>query len=157
VEARVFDLELLARLEEARLEGTAVKDGHFDEGLADRRYGEIFREFHLDVDAGSAEEVGRRMGDSTVALEVASLLDGWAMLRRELTARDEARWQRLLGVARAADPDAWRGHLREALAEKDGDALVSLASADEAAHLLPWTSLALAQALRRARAVQPAE
>jgi tetratricopeptide (TPR) repeat protein len=156
VEARLFDLNLLASLEEARLERTAVKDGHFDGELADRRYGEIFRHFNLDVEAGSVEEAGTHIRDSTVALELASFLDEWSIQRR-LYLQDEARWNRLLDVARLADPDGWRCRLRDALAGKDRQALVSVASSDEVAHLLPWTASALTKALLLGGDVRPAE
>jgi serine/threonine protein kinase/Flp pilus assembly protein TadD len=158
VEARVFDLELLSRLEEARLEGAAVKDGHFDDAIGtDRRYGEVFRAFHLDVDAWSAEEAGKHIRDTSVALELAALLDSWAMLRRDRNPQEEARWKHLLDVARAADPDDWRTQLRDALAGKDPEALVRLASSDKALQLLPWTLSAAATLLKITHAMQPAE
>jgi serine/threonine protein kinase/tetratricopeptide (TPR) repeat protein len=157
VEARVDDLELLARLEEARLESTGVKDGHFDEELADRRYVEIFREFRLDLEAWPTEEAGQHIRESTVAPELAALLDEWAVRRRALRPEEEARWKHLLDVARAADPDGWRTRLRDALERQDSQALVSLMSSDEAALLLPWTLGAVGKTLVKAGALQPAE
>jgi serine/threonine protein kinase/tetratricopeptide (TPR) repeat protein len=157
VEARVNDLELLAKLEEARGEGTAVKDSHSDEELTDRRCGEIFRQFNLDLGAGSAGDAGAHIRDSTVALELASFLDKWAVSLRGRDPQDEARWKPLLDVARTADPDGWRCHLRDALAGTDREALVRLASSDEVAHLLHWTVSALVDALFLAGAAQPAE
>src|SRR5262249_14932832 len=151
------DLELLTRLEEARLESTAVKNNHFDLALADRRYGEIFREYHLDVDAWSAEEAGKHIRDSSIALELAALLDDWAMLRRRLAPQDEEKWKHLLDVDRAADPDGWRTQLRDALAGKDREALVRLVSPDKAKQLLPWTLGAVAKLLMGTGAIQPAE
>jgi len=153
VEARVDDLALLVRLEEARLESFGNMDMH----LVDRRFGEIFREADRDVDAESAEKAGTHIRDSTVALELAALLDDWAMRRRRLNPKDEARWMHLLDVARAADPDGWRNQLRDALAGKDQKALVKLATSDEAAQLLPWTLSAVAGRLMSTGAVQPAE
>jgi serine/threonine protein kinase/tetratricopeptide (TPR) repeat protein len=151
VAARVNDLELLARLEEARLEGT------FDGARTERRYGEICREFHLDVDAASAEEIGKQIRESSVALELAALLDDWAMQRRFRNAEDEARWKHLLDVAGAADPDPWRTPLRDALAGKDRkhrETVVSLASSEKAACQLPWTLSAVATFLRHTGALQ---
>jgi len=148
VEARVLDLELLAQLEEARLEGTAVIDNHFDEAIADRRYGEIFRDFQLDWDAGSPEEVGTRIADSSVAVELAAFLDGWAMLSYRLRPHSDLQWKRLLDIARIADPDIWRTQLRDALAREDCPALLSLTSSDRTEQLRPWTLSAVAHMLR---------
>jgi tetratricopeptide (TPR) repeat protein len=158
VEARVNDLELLAQLEEARLEATAVKDGHFDYETMDRRCGEVFRQFRLDVEGGSEEQVGRQIRASTVALELASFLDGWAMLRRtRIAPQAEARWQHLLEVACIADPDAWRTQLRQAMAGSDRELLARLASSEQVAELLPWTTSALARVLLREGAAQRAD
>jgi tetratricopeptide (TPR) repeat protein len=158
VEARVNDLDLLARLEKARMEGTAVKDGKFDnEESADRRYGEVLRQFKLDVEAGSVEEAGAFLRDTTVALELASFLDAWAAPRRHRDPQHESRSKRLLEVACVADPDSWRSRLRQALAGRDRDVVTRLASADEVAHLLPWTLLAMASVLEREGAAGPAE
>jgi serine/threonine protein kinase/tetratricopeptide (TPR) repeat protein len=147
VEARADDLELLARLEQARLESTAVKGNHFDDESADRRYGEIFRAYRLDVEAASAEEAGARIAGSTVSLELASFLDEWALLRRALRPQSESHWRGLLDIARTADPDAWRTELRDALARPDGPALLTLVSSDRALQLLPWTLNAVGRAL----------
>jgi tetratricopeptide (TPR) repeat protein/serine/threonine protein kinase len=155
--ARVFDLDLLARLEDARLESTAGKENHFDFAHADRRNGEIFQEFHLDLEGSSALEAGMHIRDSTVALELAAFFDHWAMMRRNRNPQDEASWKYLLNVARAADPDGWRTQVRDALAGKDREVLVRLASADEAVDLLPWTLYAVAQFLKGSGDVLPAE
>jgi tetratricopeptide (TPR) repeat protein len=157
VEARVDDLELLASLEEARLEGAAVKDDHFDYDFVDRRFGEIFRKSNLDVEGGSAEEAATRIGASTVVLELASFLDEWAMLRRAVNPQDEPRWQRLLRVAQTADPDAWRTQVRDALARRDQEALKRLTASDQALQLPPWTLNVVARVLARQGARQRAE
>jgi tetratricopeptide (TPR) repeat protein/serine/threonine protein kinase len=157
IEARVHDLDFVARLEEARLGSIAVKDDSFDYDLTDRRCGEVFREFGLDVEAWSAEEAGKHIRESSVGLELAALLDDWAMLRRSLNPQDEARWKHLLDVARAADPDRWRTQLRDVLASKDQKALVSLAFADEAMQLPPWTLGAVGRTLWHTGALRPAE
>jgi serine/threonine-protein kinase len=158
VEARMNDLDLLAELEEARLEGAAVRAGDFDNAeSADRRYGEVLRQFKLDMEAGSVEEGGAPLRDSTVALELASLLDAWATPRRRHDPQHESRCKRLLEVARVADPDGWRSQLRHALAGRDRDALARLAPANEVEHLLPWTLSALATGLGREGALELAE
>jgi hypothetical protein len=82
VRARLRDLELLEKLENVRLETlTAIKDGHFDLEEADVQYGRIFRDSSLDMEALSPEDVGERIGRSTVAVELAAVLDHWGMIR----------------------------------------------------------------------------
>jgi hypothetical protein len=73
VQARLGDLELLATLEDIRLEGSAGvnKDNHYDFDIADRRYAEAFREFGIDVENLRPEEAGARIRQMTVAVEVA--------------------------------------------------------------------------------------
>jgi tetratricopeptide (TPR) repeat protein len=157
VQARVDDLDLLHQLEEARLQIPTDKDGHFDDASADRRYGEVFRAFGLEVEAWPAAAAGQRIAGSSVAAELAAFLDEWADRCRSLRPRAEARCRHLLEVARAADADDWRARVRDALAREDGEALVRLGSGDEAARLLPWTWSAVASTLLRAGAAGPAE
>src|SRR5262249_47932898 len=73
------------------------------------------------------------------------------------TPQEKERWKYFLDVARAADPDDWRTQVRNALAGKDREALVSLASSDEAARLLPWSWYAVGRALQQVGAAQQAE
>jgi tetratricopeptide (TPR) repeat protein len=148
-EARVFDLDLLARLEEARLESAAVKENRFDNSSAVRRYGVIFQEFHVNIEGWSALEAGKHIADLTVALELAALLDDWAMLRLYLNPKDGAGSRHLLHIARAADPDKGRTQVRDALAKEDQAALVKLVSEDKAVELLPWTVSAVAKVFIR--------
>ena len=82
VHARLADLELLERLENARLEGSEVKDNHFDVERCNTLFQDIFHDADLDVDALPAGETGRRIRSTTVAVELAAVLDDWAMIRR---------------------------------------------------------------------------
>jgi ATP phosphoribosyltransferase regulatory subunit HisZ len=63
----------------------------------------------------------------------------------------------LLRVARAADPDAWRSRVREALAQRDGKVLAELVGPDEVVHLLPSTLSAVVNALGRRGVTERAE
>jgi len=158
VQARVDDLDLLARLDEARLAGTAVREGHFDGALRERRYAEVFRQGNLDVEGIPMEQAAERLRGSSVAVELAAMLDEWALLRQDLRLRKvlqptgDASWKRLLRVARAADPDAWRTRLREAMETRDRRALVELAASNEAVNLLPPSLVAMDGALQHSRA-----
>jgi serine/threonine protein kinase len=86
VRTRLADLELLDSLENVRLEKlTAVKDGNFDNEGADGSYRQTFREADLDVEALPVKEAGERIRRSTVAVELAAVLDQWASIRRVIS------------------------------------------------------------------------
>jgi serine/threonine protein kinase/tetratricopeptide (TPR) repeat protein len=149
VQARLDDLELLDCLENVRLDKmTAVKDGHFDWEGADALYGQMFWEAGLDVEALSAEEAAERIGRSTVAAELAAVLDHWASIRRTIRGADDPSWKALLRVARAADPDTWRTRVRGALERRDRQGLMELASSEEVFDLVPATLSVLGDAVR---------
>jgi tetratricopeptide (TPR) repeat protein len=139
---RRADLDLVLRLDEARLEPAAgVKDDKFDSALADRRYGEEFRAAGLAVDGLTPEEAAARVRATTVAVELAVALDYWVKERRAARGNEDAGWRHLLEVARRVDPDAFRYRLRDALAARDREALETLAKAPDVA-TLPASSLA---------------
>jgi serine/threonine protein kinase/Flp pilus assembly protein TadD len=149
VRARLADLELLDKLENVRLEqGTAVKDGHFDWEGVDGLYGQTFRDAGLDVWALPVEEAGERIRRSTVAAELAAVLDDWALMRVDIRGVDDPSWKALLRVARAADPDAWRTRVREALERRNRQELRELASSEEVFGLSPATLSVLGSVLR---------
>jgi tetratricopeptide (TPR) repeat protein len=162
VEARLADLDFLAKLEEARLEFDGTRDDYLFSVCrpTDRRFRAIFHHFHFDVDHWSAEAAGKHIRDSSVARELAAALDEWASLRRYLNRsnpRQGTGWKHLVAVARAADPDGTRTRLRVALARGDTKTLVRLTSSDEDVQLLPWTLSAVARTLRTAGAPRAAE
>jgi tetratricopeptide (TPR) repeat protein len=152
VQARVKDLELLDQLENVRLEKfTAVKDGHFDGEGADALYAQTFRDAGLDVEALPAEVVGERIRGTTIAAELAAVLDDWAMIRRGHGKADDSSWERLLQIARLADPDAWRTRVRVALEARDGQAMQELATSEEVWRHSPITLFAIGSALQTNR------
>jgi tetratricopeptide (TPR) repeat protein len=156
-QARLADLELLARLEDVRLELTSGKESRVGTFFGNRRFEEVFREANLNVLALSVAEAADRIRATTVAVELAAVLDAWAIEWRLRGPRGEPGWKHLLQVARAADQDDQRTRVREALEGNDAQALVDLAVPDELARLLPATVEALAPALWYAGAVQQAE
>ncbi len=144
---RVADLELLERLENVRLEATAIKDDHFDDDRADDLYGQAFRDAGLDVESLPPAEAGARIRASTVAIELAAALDAWAALRTSVRGPTDASWRELLRVAQAADPDVWRSQVREALAQGNSKALDDLVGVDRIGRLLPATAAVVAVTL----------
>jgi serine/threonine protein kinase/Flp pilus assembly protein TadD len=108
------DRRMLARLMTIQLEqegGTAIPD-----------YAQAFRTYGIDVKNLSALEAARHIRKTNIAVELAGALDHWAQKLRQRERRKGVRtptWPRLLAVARAADPDPWRDHLRQALGQRD--------------------------------------
>jgi tetratricopeptide (TPR) repeat protein len=146
VRERLADLELLDRLENIRLtKATEVKEGHFDNaGLAASSH-EAMREAGFDVTALSAEEASQRVRASSVAIELAAVLDEWAMW---LPDTPESRAHLLFEIARQSDPDPWRCRMREALERHDYRLLREMAASEEVLRLSPPSLLVMATYLR---------
>jgi serine/threonine-protein kinase len=147
------DRALVARLEEVRARNADQKG----EDLRDKGYREAFLGVGLDVDALPVAEAARWITERSVAVELAAALDDWAAARRrDFTMRERA--QRLLDIARAADPDPWRDRLRDAIARNDRRTLNALADLDHTGQsaqslVLLGTGLAGANELGRAEAI----
>jgi serine/threonine protein kinase/tetratricopeptide (TPR) repeat protein len=155
VDERMADLELLDRLENDRLEMSAVKDDHFDWQGCDRRYGETFQAYGLEVES-QPEEVGERLRQSSAAVELAAVLDHWALIRRT-GQPEQGSWKSFLRAARQADPDEWRDRLRQAWERGDRPLLVQLATAEDVSGLRPQTVLLLSELLQAEGADKQAE
>jgi hypothetical protein len=119
------DLNMAVRLEEINLD--TAPDGH-DQRNADRLYREEFRRYGLDVDTLDPTEAASRIAQSPIATQLVAALDNWVLARhvpdqaRRLTAFD----QKLLTIARRADPDLFRDRLRQALQQGDEKAFSDL-------------------------------
>jgi len=96
------DLEMVRRLEEARLRRTAVQDGRFDDQASSSAIAEAFAWYGLDVEGLNPQEAGERIRARSIRMQLAAALDEWARMRREM--KDE-NWRQLAAVARAADPE----------------------------------------------------
>ena len=129
VRGRLADLLLVAKLDNVRMEMTALKDGAFDTEKGDVLYAEAFRAFGIDVEALPAADAGERIRQTTVSVELANVLDHWAMARRFDRGRADASWRHLLQVARSADSDEERNRLRDAVENQNRQALENMALA----------------------------
>jgi len=164
------DRALVARLEEVRARN-ADKKG---EDRRDAGYREVFKAEGIDLDFLPIEDAGKALAGRAVAVELAAALDDWASARRpppkgadgadplaaarQAIPNDADAANRLLEVARIADPDPWRNRLREAIAKNDRSTLAELAGGKLAAHpaqslVLLGTSLANVGELDRAETV----
>jgi serine/threonine-protein kinase len=106
------DRTLLDRLIDIRSAKADDRDGW----ATDSAYSAAFVEAGIDVAALPPAEAGAKIKARPVAVTVplAAALDDWAAVRREKRS-DRAGADELAQVARAGDPDAWRGGLRDAL------------------------------------------
>jgi serine/threonine-protein kinase len=94
---------------------------HGDVERSEAEYAAAFRAYGVDVDAGDPAKAGAKLAASRVAAELASALDQWVFLRRLSAREDVAGAQRLVAVAKAADPDPWRTRLRDTLGRTSPD------------------------------------
>jgi serine/threonine protein kinase/Flp pilus assembly protein TadD len=169
------DLHMVLDLEEIRMppagsgkEGNFDFTGHFDDAAADAAYARAFRDYGIDVDALEPTEAAQRVQVRAIRLELVAALDDWA----DKSARvppgtgktDNPRWKRLMAVARAADPDEWRNLVRQALEQRNVQALHKLAASPRLGELPLQTLSLLAEhlqnkdreaVLRRAQAKYP--
>jgi tetratricopeptide (TPR) repeat protein len=123
VEELSKDLEMAQRLQEARLQGTAVKDGHFDGEAACAAYAEAFRWYGLEAGSLDPQEAGERIRARPIQRQLVVALDHWAVAERATVGQG---WAWLAAVARAADPDEWRDRLRDAWQRLDSKAVDEL-------------------------------
>ena len=100
---------------------TDIRSARWDDddpyGLAtDAAYADAFRDAGIDLAALSPAEAGARIKarPPATALALVAALDDWAAVRRG-SSGDRIGAIRLSDAARAADPDPWRGELRDAL------------------------------------------
>jgi tetratricopeptide (TPR) repeat protein len=126
----IKELEIARKLEEAGLQATAAgKDQHFDDEPADAAYAAAFGECGLDVDGPDPQSVAERIRARPIHRQLVAALDDWARVRKSLGREG---WKHRLAVARAADPDAWRSRLRDALEREEPKAIEEVAGYDQA-------------------------
>jgi serine/threonine-protein kinase len=121
------DRDLVARLDDIR---AAVAEEN-DYRPADAAYGQAFRDYGVDPDVLDTGAAAAKVRASAIAVPLALALDDWAFGRRILRLHGVGSEQfekadlvdlnaavpeadRLVAVARAADPDVWRTRLRDA-------------------------------------------
>ncbi len=117
-------VRMAARLEEIRLQRSAVKDGHFDHARANRRYQEAFVEYDLDVTALDADEAADRLRSTLIKDQLLAALDDWlvAKMGGKLAGSEQ-----LLAVLERVDTDSWRNQFRSAFQHRDKKMLKDLA------------------------------
>jgi tetratricopeptide (TPR) repeat protein len=114
----------------------------------DTSYAQGFQEYGIDVTALPLAEAAERIRARSIRRELARALDFWSVMRQRADNRKPPAWKQLLEIAKAADPDVQRNHLRDALARDDRQALEALAASPDVARLEPGTLVLLAYGLR---------
>jgi eukaryotic-like serine/threonine-protein kinase len=134
------DRKLLGELETIR----TARSEHWDPKQADAGYAAAFRAFGLDLDQLDPQEAGMQIKGRSDPVALVSFLDDWAVQRwRARIDEQEASWRRLIGAAKAADPDPWRGAVRDLIGRDDQKALWRLADDQKAQEDQPAGSLLL--------------
>ncbi len=102
--------EMVAELDEIRLQQAAVKEGRFDMHGANERYAEAFRKYGIDMASLEVETAAERVRESAIRKELLAALDNWAWAE---PGKDPGQAQ-LRAVADGADANPWRRMFREA-------------------------------------------
>ncbi|WP_165069641.1 protein kinase domain-containing protein [Paludisphaera rhizosphaerae] len=110
-DAAFKDRDMVQRLADIH----ANTSSHLSRSREDAQYAEAFRDFGIPVDELSPAEAAARIAARPIAIELAGALDHWAFSRRRNRPPRIAEAERLIRVARIADPDPWRNQLRNAL------------------------------------------
>jgi serine/threonine-protein kinase len=150
-EGQVAEARIAAEKADRRMldQLAAIRQG-LDYLVEQRRIGEVrfaaaFRDYGIDVDRLPPAEAGAMIASRPTAVELVAAIDEWTFNRRSLN--EEAGANRLMMVARAADPDPWRTQTREALARRDLPALLQRASTIDLDKVPPYTAQRLGHGL----------
>jgi serine/threonine protein kinase/tetratricopeptide (TPR) repeat protein len=130
------DRQMALRLEKIRTDRSALVEGRFDNAKARREYSEAFADAKLSVLEGDAKTLAKQVGSSAIKEQLVAALDDWAFVN--FKAGNEERMERLLEVARLANPDPeFADRLRQPKLWKDPAALTGLAKEIPPANLSP--------------------
>jgi serine/threonine protein kinase/tetratricopeptide (TPR) repeat protein len=138
------DLWMVVRVDEIRLEQTAVKGEYFDIAGADPEYRAAFQRYGIDVESYDPQDPADRIRASGIRDRLVSALDDWMMVKRMARLPGT---ERLLAILALADSDPWRTRLREAIRLGSKQALQELARDPQLLAQPPTTVLFLAAAL----------
>jgi tetratricopeptide (TPR) repeat protein len=143
VQQALTDVDLVRRLDAARLKAATWVGGRFDQAGAAREYAAAFRQARLGQVGDDVAVVAARLRRSAVKAQLVAALDDWASCTFSASRRS---W--LLAVARRADPDRWRDRFRDPKLWQDRQALERLARPAPLRRWSPQLVTALARVLR---------
>ena len=99
------------------------RPGDFNTKIASPEYRAAFTQHGLDVATLEAADAARRIAASAVKAPLVEALDDWALYEPDTNLRE-----RLLGIARQADPGPWTDRLREPGGWKNRSTVAKLAA-----------------------------
>jgi tetratricopeptide (TPR) repeat protein len=115
----------------------------------DSRFAQAFHDIGIDIHALAPAEAAARIASRRAGIRQALVraLDEWAPLRRRARGDNDPVWQKLIAIARQADPDEWRNRFREASLKRDRNSLEGLAAIVPVRDVSPATLWLLASQL----------
>lgn len=145
------DLALVARLDDIRYRkwiwvAEANGKGDFNTRIAPAEYRKAFAEHQLNLAELDAGEATKPIAASSIKAELVAAIDDWALHEPEVAIRDK-----LLEVARRADPDPLTDRLRDPAVRADAAAVAKLAAAVDPSAVSPAVVLVVAQLMHRHR------
>jgi serine/threonine protein kinase/Flp pilus assembly protein TadD len=147
-------VQVVADLQECRLQISAIREEEFDFAGADRSYAKAFKRQGWDVEGLAAEEIAQQIAASPIRVQLVAALDYWVSI---IPRTEVARRQKLQTIARLADDDNWRRQLRDPAVRKDRAALERLARQGGTLDQPPSNLRLMAQALAAVEAHSAAE
>jgi eukaryotic-like serine/threonine-protein kinase len=114
LDAETKDSQVVAELDEARLQGANQKDDSFDFRPRLDAYQAAFRAYGIDVASLPVEDAAKRIRSSKVADALIAALDDWALYQSTKIPSE-----RLKALIRDAETDPVRGAIRDAIARGD--------------------------------------
>jgi tetratricopeptide (TPR) repeat protein/tRNA A-37 threonylcarbamoyl transferase component Bud32 len=136
------DYQLARRLDDIRLDAATLVKGEFDTSRAGPDYDKVFGQFQLRPTQAAPAVLAAKMRLSHARYALVAALDHWASVTK-----DTALQQRLLELARRADPDPGRDQLRDPRTLSDQAKLLRLARAIDVAQQSPQFLSALSDRL----------
>ena len=124
--------------------------GNFNTKIAPSEYREAFAARGLNLEAMERIEAAKQIAASAVKADLVAAVDDWALYEPEEGLRN-----RLLEIARRADPGPWTDRLRNPAMWNDTTAVEKLAADADPAGTSPAALSALAELMRR-RGLNPA-
>ena len=139
----VMDRRMIDYLEEARVRGTYVKNGRYDDEAKIKAYISAFQAYGIDLGTLPVEESAKRIRSSKIAEELIAALDDWPY--QEATIIPYNRKQRIAQTAKMVDHE--QAAIRNAVANLDAAGLRQLCEREEDRRKLGPQLRAIFQAL----------
>jgi tetratricopeptide (TPR) repeat protein len=130
---------------------TPIDDLRSRLGRTTARYANFFSRLGVDIDQADKARLGSAITTSPIRFALVAGLDNWAGFTAAINPQDP-QLALLLGLARAADPDAWRDRFRDPAVWSDRAALTELAGVVDIERQSPTILATLGQRLQVASA-----